>query len=91
MKNKLSDLNDILFEQLERITDDDLDEDKLQHEIQRTTSVVTLADRIVDMARLQLEAAKAIANAGGGGRLNVPSTLALPSGTPAAAPTGANG
>ena len=78
MKNRLSDLNDILFAQLERLTDETLSSDALAQEIQRTTSVVQVADRIVDTATLQLEGAKLIAQHGGGMQKALPATMALP-------------
>lgn len=79
MKNKLSDLNDILFAQLERLAADDLPADQIEQELQRTSSVVQLADRIVDTARLQLDGAKFIAATGGSVK-QLPASLALPSG-----------
>lgn len=80
MKNRLTDLNDILFAQLERLTDESLSGDQIGQELQRTQSVVQIADRIVDTARLQLDAAKLIAGNGGDMRKQLPATLGLPSG-----------
>lgn len=85
MKNKLSDLNDILFAQLERLTNDDLPADQIEQEVSRTQSVVQIADRIVDTARLQLDGAKFIADHSGKGA-QLPSTMALAAGTAAAKP-----
>lgn len=79
MKNKLSDLNDILFAQLERLTDDELTPEQITQELQRTQAVVQVADRIVDTAQLQLDAAKLIAGNNGSVK-SLPATLALPSG-----------
>lgn len=53
MKNSLEDLNNYLFEQLERLTDDSLDVDE---EIKRSKAVATVAKNIVDNARLLLDA-----------------------------------
>ncbi len=83
MKNRLTDLNDILFAQLERLTDESLSPEAIANELQRTQSVVQVADRIVDNARLQLDAAKLVAASGGNGadvRRQLPATLGLPSG-----------
>lgn len=77
MKNKLSDLNDALFAQLERLGNEELDAERLTTEIQRTEAVVALSDRIVDMARLQLDAAKFVAGSTGDGKRALPATLAL--------------
>lgn len=80
MKNRLTDLNDALFAQLERLTDESLTADQMADEVQRTQSVVHLADRIVDTARLQLEGAKFLhANGTPEARKALPATL-LPAG-----------
>lgn len=79
MKNRLTDLNDILFAQLERLTDDELTDEQISQELQRTSAVVQIADRIVDTAQLQLDAAKLIAG-NGGKPTQLPATLALPAG-----------
>lgn len=39
MKNKLSDLNDHLFTQLERLTNEDLNPEQLQMEIERGKAI----------------------------------------------------
>lgn len=83
MKNRLTDLNDLLFAQLERLTDESLSGEALAQEISRTTSVVQVADRIVDTAALQLQGAKLIAEHGGGMLKALPATMALSSGTAA--------
>ena len=80
MKNKLTDLNNILFAQLERLTDESLGADALTQELQRTTSVVQIADRIVDTARLQLEGARFLHTTGGDAQRALPASLALPAG-----------
>lgn len=80
MKNKLTDLNDILFAQLERLSDEGLSPDALQSELSRTQSVVQLSDRIIDNARLQLDAVRLIAQNGADLGKHMPLTLALPSG-----------
>jgi hypothetical protein len=74
MKNKLTDLNDILFAQLERLTNEDLSPEALEAELQRTQSVVQVADRIVDNARLQLDGAKFVASTSGA---KLPATLQI--------------
>jgi len=42
-RNKLSDLNDHLFEQLERLSDEDLTEEQLEKEIKRAKAVSGIA------------------------------------------------
>jgi len=58
MKNKLIDLNNHLFEQLERLNDEDLTGEQLQSEIQRSKAVSGIASQIVSNASLSLEAKK---------------------------------
>jgi hypothetical protein len=80
MKNKLTDLNDLLFAQLERLASDDLDAEQITQEVQRATSMVQIADRIVDTARLQLDGAKFVADHGGK-LAQLPATMAIPATT----------
>jgi fructose-specific phosphotransferase system component IIB len=80
MKNKLTDLNDILFAQLERLGDEGLKDEAIANEVERAKAIVAVADRIVDNARLQLDAATLIADHGVDLRKRLPATLGLPSG-----------
>jgi hypothetical protein len=59
MKNKLSDLNNHLFEQIERLNDDDLKGDDLTAEIRRAQAMCNVAGQIISGGRLVLDAAKA--------------------------------
>lgn len=65
MKNKISDLNNHLFAQLERLADEDMDADKLDAEVKRAEAIVSIADKITGNAELQLKAAKLFAEHGG--------------------------
>jgi hypothetical protein len=58
MKNKLSDLNNHLFEQLERLNDDDLKGESLTAEVIRSQSMCNVAGQIIANGRLVLDAAK---------------------------------
>ena len=58
MKNKLSDLNNHLFESLERLNDDSLDEEGLNREIKRAEAVSRVAETIIHNGELALKAAK---------------------------------
>ena len=55
MKNKLIDLNNHLFEQLERLSDEELD---LETEMKRTKAITDVAHAIIDNATLALQAEK---------------------------------
>lgn len=54
MKNKLSDLNNHLFAQLERLNDEDLTGDELMEEIERAKAVKNISMQIVENASLGL-------------------------------------
>ena len=58
MKNKLIDLNDHLFAQLERLNDETLDSKKLSSEIQRGKVMAQVAREVINNAALALEAHK---------------------------------
>lgn len=64
MKNKLVDLNNHLFAQLERLSDEDMTTEELEKEVARAQAVVSVSDRIVNNADLQLKAAKLYAEHG---------------------------
>jgi hypothetical protein len=61
MKNKLADLNDHLFAQLERLSDEDLIGEKLEEEVKRASAIVEVSDQIVGNAKIQLDAVKTLA------------------------------
>lgn len=65
MKNKLVDLNNHLFEQLERLGDEDITPDKVEQEIKRTDAIVAVSEQIVANANLALRAATLVAEYGG--------------------------
>lgn len=60
MKNKLIDLNNHLFAQIERLSDEDTKGDALKEEIDRSRAVAEVARHIIDNARLALDAEKEI-------------------------------
>ncbi len=60
MKNKLEDLNNHLFEQIERLNDEDLDDIQLSKEIKRADAMAKLATQIVNNAKTQVDAVKVV-------------------------------
>ena len=72
MKNKLTDLNDHLFAQLdelERLGDESLDSEKLKDEIARSKAITAVSSQIVNNARLALDAQIAVRDLQLGNRL----------------------
>lgn len=55
MQNTLTDLNNHLFEALERLNDDDLDDAGLEKEIKRCDTTVKIADAIIHNGELALK------------------------------------
>lgn len=56
MKNKLSDLNNHLFEQLERLNDEKLSGDELKGEIERAKAMTGIATQIVNGTKVTVDA-----------------------------------
>ena len=60
MKNKLINLNDHLFEQLERLNDEDLTPEQLELEIKRGKAMADIGKVIVDNVRVAVEGMKVV-------------------------------
>lgn len=56
MKNTLTDLNNYLFEQLERLNDDSLTDEDLDREIRKTDAIVKVSEKIIDNGELAFKA-----------------------------------
>lgn len=56
MKNTLVDLNNHLFEQMERLNDDELTDEQLEKEIKRADAMKDIASQIIGNAQLVLKA-----------------------------------
>lgn len=64
MKNRLTDLNDHLFAQLERLSEEGLAPEKIDQEVKRGGAIVAVADQIIRNASVQLAAAKLVSDHG---------------------------
>ncbi len=58
MKNTLEDLNNHLFEQLERLNDEDLNDEQLDRELRRSEGVTKIAEQIIKNGELAYKAMK---------------------------------
>ena len=56
MKNTLGDLNNHLFAQLEKLSDDDLSGDELDTEIRRSEAMAKVSEQIIKTGELQFKA-----------------------------------
>lgn len=68
MKNKITDLNDHLFAQLERLNDETLKGEDLKSEIDRSKAMAQIATQIVNGAKTTIDAMKLMSN----GEINEP-------------------
>lgn len=58
MKNTLIDLNNHLFEEMERLNDDELNNEELDKEIRRAKAMTDISGQIIENAALGLNAEK---------------------------------
>jgi conserved domain protein len=72
MRNTLADLNNILFEQMERLQDDELKGENLETELKKTKSIVDVASTVIENATLSLEAQKFLIDMGISTKVNIP-------------------
>lgn len=52
MKNTLTDLNNYLFEALERVNDDSLNEDQLEQELRKADTIVQISEKVIEIGDL---------------------------------------
>ena len=57
-RNTLKDLNNHLFEQLERLNDDEIQGEKLKEEVERARAMASIATKIIETGNLVLRAKK---------------------------------
>ena len=64
MRNKITDLNNHLFAQLERLGEEDLTPEQLDLEINRTKAITAVATNIVESSKVIIEAMKIMEKGG---------------------------
>lgn len=64
MKNKITDLNNHLFAQLERLGEEDLSQEDLQKEIDRSKAITSVANSIIESNKNLIDAMKLFEKSG---------------------------
>lgn len=77
MMNSLQDLNNYLFESIERVMDDELTDAEFEREIARSAAVVKVSEQIIHNGELCLQAAKHMAEYALPGYEKMPDNLML--------------
>lgn len=72
MKNTLADLNNYLFEQIERLQDDSLTDEQFNKEVERSKSITSVAKTIIENGALAFKARKHMDEYGNGVSVEVP-------------------
>lgn len=75
MKNTLIDVNNYLFEAIERLNDDSLSEEDLDKEIKRADAVTKVAKAIIDNTNLALNVKKHLDEYGQGDKYQIPGMI----------------
>jgi hypothetical protein len=65
-ESKLTDLNNHLFAQLDRLGKDGISSEDLEQEVSRTSAIVNVSEQIIDNANVSLKAAELVAKHGVG-------------------------
>ena len=72
MKNTLADLNNYLFEAIERINDDSLTDEQLEKELKKGKAIQNIAQTIIENAQVTLQAKKHLDQYGNGECVELP-------------------
>lgn len=75
MKNTLGDLNNYLFEQLERLNDDDTSDEELEKELKKTDAIIKVSQQIIANGNLALQSMKHMDEYGYNAQRNIPAML----------------
>lgn len=71
-KTTLNDLNEYLFAEMDRLTNEDLSEEELDKEIKRSEALQKVAKTIIDNGSLALQAKKYLDEYGKGDNVELP-------------------
>lgn len=72
MKTTLNDLNEYLFQELDRLTNEDLSAEELDKEIKRSDALQRVAKTIIENGTLALQVKKHLDEYGAGDRVELP-------------------
>ena len=72
MANNLTNLNDILFDQIRRLEKDDLSDEALEKEIKKSEQLTKLSAVVLNNAKLALDAQKQFDEYGTGRSVDIP-------------------
>lgn len=75
MKNTLADLNNYLFEQIERLNDDELNGDELEAELRKADAITKVSEKIIANGELAFKTMKHMDDYGYGNVRRVPAML----------------
>ena len=70
--NNLQDLNMVLFNQLDALDNPDMTDDEIQRQVTKTDAIVKVAGRIIENAKLALDAQKQFDEFGTGRTVDIP-------------------
>ena len=70
-KTTIADLNEYLFEQLDRLTDDSLSSEELEKEIGRSKAVTDIGEKIIQAGQLMFNVKKHMDEYGVGGNVDM--------------------
>ncbi len=75
-RNKLTDLNNHLFAQLERLNDEEMSKEETESEVRKAVAMSKVAAQIIQNAKVSIDAMKLLAN-GDFIKSELPDTLGL--------------
>lgn len=75
MKNTLGDLSNLMFEQLEKMSDDDMTDEQLEKEIKRADAMAKMGEAILKTGELQFKVMQHMDEYGYQREKNVPEML----------------